>query len=45
MPKYKEIRVDVRVSPEAILGSCLGNTAPIHAEQTAESETKPSEHN
>lgn len=38
MPKYKEININVKVSPEAILGGLLGGTASIRAEQVAQAE-------
>lgn len=38
MPTYKEIIINVKVSPEAILGGLAGNTVSIQAEQITESK-------
>lgn len=38
MPKYKELQVNVKVSPEAILGGLLGGAVSVQAEQVTQTE-------
>lgn len=39
MPKYKEIKIDLKVKPEVILGEILKQAAPMNTKQQVECES------
>lgn len=40
MPKYKEIKINVEVKPEMILGEALRKIAAAHVNQIGKKDTK-----